>query len=67
MIVSFEYEKKIIANADLNVVPTFLDTVKIWGKEYEVEGSFHEIEIKMKPSGKKSVVEKIICRLKDKE
>ena len=67
MTVSFEYEKKIIANAELDVVPTFLDTVKIWGKEYEVEHSFHEVEIKMKPSGKKSEIKKIICRLKEKE
>lgn len=70
MLVSFEYCNKIIANAELSVVPSYEEEVTIFGVVYEVLDFRHEVEIKHKPSGKKSVVEKIICTLtalRDKE
>lgn len=65
MTVSFEYNDKIIASADLSLIPQYQDTIKIWGKEYEVGDFRQEVEIKQKPSGKKSVIEKIIVTLGD--
>ena len=67
MTVSFEYNDKIIANADLSLIPQYQDTIKIWGKEYEVGDFRQEVEIKQKPSGKKAVIEKIIVTLNDCE
>ena len=67
MTVSFEYNDKIIANADLSKVPLEDESVIIWGKEYSVYIVRHEVEIKQKPSGKKVVIEKIICELTDYE
>lgn len=65
MTVSFEYNDKIIANADLSKIPLEDESVTIWGKEYSVCMVRHEVEIKQKSSGKKSVTEKIICELID--
>lgn len=65
MLVSFEYCNKIIANAELSLIPQYQDTIKIWGKEYEVGDFRQEVEIKQKPSGKKVVIEKIIVTLND--
>ena len=65
MTVSFEYNDKIIANAELSMIPYSGDTIMIWGKEYEVGDYRQEVEIKQKPSGKKSVIEKIIVTLND--
>lgn len=65
MLVSFEYCNKIIANAELSLIPNYRDTIKIWGKEYEVGDYRQEVEIKQKPSGKKAVIEKIIVTLND--
>ena len=65
MTVSFEYNDKIIANAELSLIPQCQDTIKIWGKEYEVGDFRQEVEIKQKPSGKKVVIEKIIVPLND--
>ena len=65
MTVSFEYNDKIIANADLSKVPLEDESVTIWGKEYSVYIVRHEVEIKQKSSGKKAVIEKIICELTD--
>ena len=65
MLVSFEYCDKIIANAELSLIPQYQDTIKIWGKEYEVGDFRQEVEIKQKPSGKESVIEKIIVTLND--
>lgn len=65
MTVSFEYNDKIIANAELSKIPLEDESVTIWGKEYSVYMVRHEVEIKQKPSGKKSVTEKIICELID--
>lgn len=65
MTVSFEHCNKIIANAELSLIPQYQDTIKIWGKEYEVGDYRQEVEIKQKPSGKKSVIEKIIVMLND--
>ena len=65
MLVSFEYNDNIIANADLSKVPLEDELVTIWGKEYSVYIVRHEVEIKQKPSGKKAVIEKIICELTD--
>ena len=65
MRVCFEYCNKIIANAELSLIPHYQDTIKIWGKEYEVGDFRQEVEIKQKPSGKKSVIEKIIVTLYD--
>jgi len=65
MTVSFEYCDKIIANAELSVVPHYDDVVTIWGKNYDVFDIRHEVEIRQKPSGKKSVIEKIIVTLND--
>ena len=65
MTVSFEYNDKIIANAELSMIPYCGDTIKIWGKEYETGDYRQEVEIKQKPSGKKSVIEKIIVTLND--
>lgn len=67
MTVSFEYCNKIIANAELSLIPQNQDTIKIWGKEYEVGDFRQEVEIKQKPSGKKVVIEKIIVTLNDCE
>lgn len=67
MLVSFEYCDKIIANAELSKVPLEDESVTIWGKEYSVSMIRHEVEIKQKPSGKKAVIEKIICELIDLE
>jgi hypothetical protein len=65
MLVSFEYNDNIIANADLSLIPQYQNTIKIWGKEYEVGDYRQEVEIKQKPSGKKSVIEKIIVTLNE--
>lgn len=65
MTVSFEYNDKIIANAELSIIPFPGDTIKIWGKEYEVGDYRQEVEIKQKISGKKVVIEKIIVTLND--
>ena len=65
MTVSFEYCNKIIANAELSLIPYHGDTIKIWGKEYEVGDYRQEVEIKQKSSGKKAVIEKIIVTLND--
>ena len=65
MTVSFEYCNKIIANAELSMIPYCGDTIKIWGKEYECGDYRQEVEIKQKPSGKKAVIEKIIVTLND--
>ena len=65
MRVCFEYCNKIIANAELSLIPQYQDTIKIWGKEYEVGDFRQEVEIKQKPSGKKAVIEKIIVTLND--
>ena len=65
MTVSFEYNDKIIANAELSVVPAYAEVISIWDKDYEVFDIRHEVEIKQKQSGKKSVTEKIICELID--
>ena len=66
MLVSFEYCNKIIANAELSLIPQYQqDTIKIWGKEYEVGDFRLEVEIKQKSSGKKAVIEKIIVTLND--
>lgn len=65
MTVSFEYNDKIIANAELSLIPQYQNTIKIWGKEYEVGDYRQEVEIKKKPSGKKVVIEKIIVTLDD--
>ena len=65
MLVSFEYCNKIIANAELSLIPQYQDTIKIWDKEYEVGDFRQEVEIKQKPSGKKAVIEKIIVTLND--
>lgn len=65
MTISFEYNDKIIASADLSLIPQYQDTIKIWGKEYEVGDFRQEVEIKQKPSGKKAVIEKIIVTLDD--
>lgn len=63
MTVSFEYNDKIIANAELSIVPAYAEVIRIWNKDYEVFDVRHEVEIKQKPSGKKSVVEKIIVEI----
>lgn len=65
MTVSFEYNYKMIANAELSKIPLEDESVTIWGKEYSVYMVRHEVEIKQKPSGKKAVIEKIICELID--
>ena len=67
MLVSFEYCDKIIANAELSIVPAYAEVIRIWGKDYEVFDIRHEVEIKQKPSGKKSVAEKIIVEIIDLE
>ena len=61
MTVSFEHNEKIIANAELWAIPVYDEVVTIWGNEYRVIDYIHEVEIKQKPSGKKAVIEKIIC------
>lgn len=63
MTVGFECNDKIIANADLSIVPSVTERVVIWGKNYYVIHIKHEVEIKQKASGKKSVTEKIICQV----
>lgn len=65
MFVSFEYNNKIIANAELSLIPQYQNIIKIWGKEYEVGDYRQEVEIKQKSSGKKLVIEKIIVTLND--
>ena len=63
MLVSFEYDGKIIANAELSKIPDRCECVTIWGKTYHVNNVKHEVEIKQKSTGKKVVVEKNICTL----
>ena len=65
MTVSFEYNNKIIANADLALIPREDESVKIWGKEYDVGLVYHDVEIKQKVSGKKAVIERIVCELRE--
>lgn len=65
MTVSFEYKNKIIANAELALIPHEDESVTIWGKEYTVGLVYHNVEIKQKASGKKAVIEKIICELRE--
>jgi len=65
MLVSFEYKGKIIANAELSLPVHYDETITIFGKMYTSIDYRHEVEIKMKPSGKKSVVEKIICMVEE--
>jgi hypothetical protein len=70
MLVSFEHCKKIIANANLSFIPNYGEEVTIFGVVYEVIDCRHEVEIKIKQSGKKCVVEKNICvvsAIRDKE
>ena len=70
MTVSFEHCNKIIANAELSIVACYEEQVTIFGVDYEVLDYRHEVEIKIRPSGKKCVVEKIICivlAISDKE
>ena len=63
MTVSFEYNDKVIATADLALIPYEDEIVTIWGKEYIAGPVYHYVEIKQKASGKKAVIEKIICEL----
>ena len=63
MLVKYEYNDKIIADAELSYPSREWETVSIWGEEYIINHVSHEVEIKKKTNGKKSVVEKIICTL----
>lgn len=63
MLVKYEYDDKIIADAELSYPPREWETVSIWGEEYIINHVSHEVEIKKRTNGKKSVVEKIICSL----
>lgn len=65
MTVSFEYNNKIIANADLALIPREDESVTIWRKEYTVGLVYHEVEIKQKASGRKAVIERIVCELRE--
>lgn len=61
MTVSFEHEGKIIANAELSYAPNCHEIVTIWGKLYNIIDFKHEVEIGLKKTGTKKVIEKIIC------
>ena len=63
MLVKYEYDNKIIADAELSYPPKEDERVLIWYEEYTINYVTHEVEIKMKPNGKKCVIEKIICTL----
>ena len=63
MLVKYEYENEIIAEAELSYPPREWETVSIWGEEYTISYITHEVEIKKKSNGKKCVIEKIICTL----
>ena len=63
MLVKYEYNDKIIADAELSYPPREWETVSIWGEEYIINHITHDVEIKMKPNNKKCVIEKIICTL----
>ena len=63
MLVKYEYDNKIIADAELSYPPREDESVLIWGEEYTINYVTHDVEIKMKPNGKKCVIEKIICTL----
>ena len=63
MLIKYEYDNKIIADAELSYPPREDESVLIWGEEYTISCITHDVEIKMKPNGKKCVVEKIICIL----
>ena len=63
MLVKYEYNNKIIADAELSYPPREDETVLIWGEEYTINYVTHDVEIKIKPNGKKCVIEKIICTL----
>lgn len=70
MIVSFEHCGEIIASANLSLIPNDYEEITIFGVVYEVVDFRHEVEIKRKSSGKKSIVEKNICivtAIRDKE
>lgn len=64
MTVSFEYEGKIIANAELSTIP-FDTKLVIWGKRYAINNVRHEVEIGLKKTGTKKVVEKVICEVEE--
>ena len=62
MKVEFEYNNKIIATADLEI-PLYEDeSVRIYGKDYIVHNTYHDVEIH-----NSGVCEKIICSLISEE
>lgn len=67
MTIGFEYDNKIIANAELSLVPSIDQHIKIWNENYIVINVYQNVEIKMKNNNKKVVVEKIICTLNKDE
>lgn len=63
MLIKYEYDNKIIADAELSYPPREDESVLIWGEEYIISYITHDVEIKIKQNGKKCVIEKIICTL----
>jgi len=61
MTVYFEHEGRITATAGLSYIPNCHEIVTIWGKPYNVVDFKHEVEIGLNKTGKKKVIEKIIC------
>lgn len=68
MLVSFEHNGNIIANADLSFIPNCGEVVSIYKNEYAVSGFRHEVKIERRErTMKKKVTEKIICVVDAKE
>ena len=64
MTVCFNYDNKVIATTGcLCQAPKEGETVKIFGEEYSVLNVYHEVEIRMKKSGNKTVTEKVFVDL----
>lgn len=65
MLVKYEYDNKIIADAELSFFPKEEETVIIYGESYIINYVTHEVEIKraFDDYTKKVVVERIICSL----
>ena len=62
MKVEFEYDNKIIATADLEILLYEDESVRIYGKDYIVHSNYHDVEI-----DEEGAHEKIICSVVTEE
>ena len=54
----YEYNNKIITDVESSYPPREWETVSIWEEKYIINHVSHEVEIKKRTNGKKSVVKK---------